>query len=116
MPGCCRSENVPYIASIGHAEGSIIAAIMTAHIVHNSRRCLPSQTLVIIQTDGPAIEPYMSRVMATIHHHESSRTATTIAGNAVRLLRTPPGKRRVLSVVQAADVVPREAERVDVAL
>jgi len=31
-------------------------------------------------------------------------------------LRTPPGKRRVLSVVLSGDVIPRQAERVHVAL
>ena len=87
----------PYITSIGQADGSIIAAIMTAHIVHSSSRCVPSQTLVIIQADGPVIAPYMSRAIATIHHQERSSTITTAAVKTARSRHgTTLGGRRVL--------------------
>ena len=42
-----------------------------------------------------------------------SRRERTAAGNE---LSTPPGKRRVLSVVFAGDIVPRQTERMHVAL
>src|SRR5688572_4720025 len=52
---------------MGVAEGSIMAAIITAHIAHNSSKCGPSQTVRIIHADGPVIGPYMSRAIGTIH-------------------------------------------------
>src|SRR5687768_3703971 len=52
---------------MGVAEGSIMPAIITAHIAHNSSRCSPSQSVRIIQADGPVIGPYMSRAIGTIH-------------------------------------------------
>ena len=48
-------------SSSGIAHGSIIAAIMTAHISQSRNRRGASHVVVIIHADGPVIGPYMSR-------------------------------------------------------
>ena len=57
---------------MGEADGSIMAAIMTAHIAHSSSRCGTSHIAVIIQALAPVIGPYMSRAITTIHIQETS--------------------------------------------
>ena len=72
----------PYSSSSGEADGSIMPAIMTAHIAQSSSRCGTSQFAVIIQALAPVIGPYMSRAITTIHIQETtgSRTSSTTAG------------------------------------
>jgi hypothetical protein len=52
------------------ADGSIIAAIITAHISQSRPMCRQVHTGVIIQADNPVIGPYMSRAMGTIHSQQ----------------------------------------------
>ena len=58
---------------MGEADGSIMPAIMTAHIAHSSSRCHTSHLAVIIQALAPVIGPYMSRAITTIQIQETSR-------------------------------------------
>jgi hypothetical protein len=64
----------PTSTMVGIADGSIIAVIITAHIVHSSARCAASQRGVIIQALAPVIGPYMSRARTTIQAHETTGT------------------------------------------
>ena len=79
-----RRATPPYSSSIGDADGSIIPAIMTAHMAQSSARCRASQTAVIIQALAPVIGPYMSRAITTIHIQETSGStiSSTTAGGA----------------------------------
>src|SRR5688572_32504838 len=72
---------------MGEADGSIMAAIMTAHIAHSSNRCGTSQIAVIIQALAPVIGPYMSRAITTIHIQETSGSNTISTSNGVRSYR-----------------------------
>src|SRR5687767_10156031 len=80
--------------TMGVAEGSIIAVIITAHMAHSSTRCGASQTGVIIQALAPVIGPYMSRAMTTIHSQEMSDTAISDA------MRTGDGLRVITRIVE----------------
>src|SRR5688572_4970661 len=56
--------------------GSIMPAIMAAHIAHNSTSRGASHVTVIIHADAPVIGPYMSRAMATTHAQQASGRMT----------------------------------------
>src|SRR5687768_17510602 len=82
----------PYRSSMGAADGSIIAVIMTAHIAQRSSKCGASHSAVIIHALAPVIGPYISRAITTIHIQETSgvRTSNTTAG--VRSYRNADSK------------------------
>src|SRR4051794_17845777 len=63
-----RRTTAMYSISIGAALGSIMAIIITAHIANSRSRCRASQVDVIDHADAPVIGPYMSALMARIHH------------------------------------------------
>jgi hypothetical protein len=62
---------MPYISSIGDADGSIMPAIITAHIIQSSSTWRRSHRRVIIHALAPVIGPYMSRAMTTIHAQQT---------------------------------------------
>ena len=72
---------------MGEADGSIMAAIMTAHIAHSSSRCGTSHIAVIIQALAPVIGPYMSRAITTIHIQETSGSSTSSTSSGARSYR-----------------------------
>src|SRR5687767_4373490 len=63
--------------SNGVIVGSIMPAIIAAHIAHSSSSRGASQVTVIIHADAPVIGPYMSRAMATTHAQQASGTTAT---------------------------------------
>src|SRR5262245_27031005 len=109
-----------------------MAVIITDHIAHSRSRCGASQRAVIIHALAPVIGPYMSRAITTTHSQAdtavraridtsaarpsrracSTRVSGRSAGRAglVCALGVGPGERRVLSIVPAADVLPRQTE------
>ena len=72
---------------MGEADGSIMPAIMTAHIAHSSSRCGTSHVAVIIQALAPVIGPYMSRAITTIHIQETSGSSTSSTSSGARSYR-----------------------------
>src|SRR5688572_13235651 len=95
--------------------------IMTVHIAQSSSRCARSQCSVIIHALAPVIGPYMSRAVITIQVHEITGTSTRSTTTGMRSPRntdssrvgslgTAPGKRRILTIVPAAFVLPCQAE------
>ena len=72
-----------------------MAAIITAHIAHNSATCGASHTPAIIQADGPDIDPYISRAMATTHAQQiagmTMRTKTRLARGLASAASTAVG-------------------------
>src|SRR5688500_5889128 len=72
---------------MGEADGSIIAAIMTAHNAHSSSRWGTSQIAVIIQALAPVIGPYMSLAITTILIQETTGSNTSSSSNEVRSYR-----------------------------
>src|SRR5688572_15314545 len=64
-------------SNVGASVGSIMPAIIAAHIAHSRSSRGASQVTVIIHAEAPVIGPYMSRAMATTHaQHASGRMAT----------------------------------------
>src|SRR5687768_11880826 len=57
--------------------GSIMPAIIAAHIAHSRTSLGASHVTVIIQADAPVIGPYMSRAMATTHAQQARGRMTT---------------------------------------
>src|SRR5687768_4283174 len=77
----------PYRSSNGVADGSIIPAIITAHIAQSSSRCGPSHTIVIIHFDAPDIGPYISAASTTTQVHASNGRAIRTTASAARSWR-----------------------------
>src|SRR5439155_24265690 len=107
--------------------------IITAHIAHSRNTWRASQWTVIIHALAPVIGPYMSRAMTTTHAQQTSgntirrtmsdarswpsRSSRRVGGRSpTGGVCTPPVKRRVMPGVLPARLVPRQSERVDVAL
>src|SRR5438105_10036061 len=132
-PPPLRRAAAPYRSNSCDADGSIMPAIITAHIAHNSTTWRASQRSVIIHALAPIIGPYMSRAMTTIHDQQTSGIRIRRTRNVARWCPsscsrrvggcswmigsgTSPGERREVSVVLPAVIVPSESERVQVAL
>jgi hypothetical protein len=74
-------------AYISAADGSIIPIIITDHIARSIAVCGVSQTVVIIQAEGPVMAPYISGAIGTIHAQQRSVMATSAA---TRISRSRP--------------------------
>jgi hypothetical protein len=59
---------------MGAADGSIMPAIMAAHMAQSSSRYVPSHVAVIIQAAEPVMGPYMSRAIRMTHAQHASGT------------------------------------------
>jgi hypothetical protein len=57
--------------------GSIMPAIIAAHIAHSRSSRGASHVTVIIHADAPVIGPYMSRAMATTQAQQASGNIAT---------------------------------------
>src|SRR5262245_20983025 len=73
----------PYRSRTRDADGSIIPAIITAHIIQMRRVCVASHR-VIIHALGPFIGPYMSRATTKIQSHETALMTPSSAIGGVR--------------------------------
>src|SRR5688500_16125542 len=71
-----------YKSTKASAVGSIMAAIITAHIAHSRKRCAGSHVGVIIHADSPVMGPYMSRAIGMIQ--SQPRAAAAMSAAAIR--------------------------------
>src|SRR5262249_25015374 len=74
----------PYRSRTRAADGSIIPAIITAHIIQMRSVCVASHRAAIIHALGPFIGPYMSRATTKIQSHETALMTPISAIGAVR--------------------------------
>src|SRR5688572_27805024 len=93
--------------SNGVIVGSIMPAIIAAHIAHSSSSRGVSHVTVIIHADAPVIGPYMSRAIATTHAQQASgRTKTrTISGSDGR-----PSAASTAVFTELLDCGPKQAD------
>ena len=81
--------------SNGAAVGSIMPAIIAAHIAQSSRRRGASHVTVIIHADAPVMGPYMSRAIAATQIQQSrgrtTRTVPSVARGRLRAVSTEEG-------------------------
>lgn len=73
-----------YSMSNGAALGSIMPAIMAAHIAQSSTRRGPSQVTVIIHAEAPDMGPYMSRAMAMTQIQQAAGSTITTRARLTR--------------------------------
>src|SRR3990172_354067 len=72
---------------MGVADGSIIPAIIAAHMAQSTIRRGASHTGVIIHAAAPVMAPYMSRAIAITHIQHANGTMTSTRTSVRRLFR-----------------------------
>ena len=73
---------------MGVMVGSIMPAIIAAHIAHSSNTCGASHCEVIIHALAPVIDPYMSRAMTITQVQHASGSPMSSAAAAQRSARS----------------------------